>query len=288
MANNQVTFYCPLTVSTWDDDGAQEVQFGNSYLVWNEEEIREALRAEIRDGENMADYLDPPLSNKVASAEWDIAVVEGTAYGKITCELLEPLTMEEQEELAEWILGQNSDGLGEGFEQRPVKTNDGELSVHLWDFNDDYYVLPEGDFRMRLLESQAAQHKAGPATVEPQKPDCPLIGQDGNVFGLIGLAARTLRENGLHDQAKEMRTRAMGSGSYDQALGVIMDYVNPTSVYDDRRPHVNRIFIHRRQRVVHDFRSHAALVLQHHLRRHRRILREDGRDGRRDIRPSVG
>ena len=25
----------------------------------------------------------------------------------------------------------------------------------------------------------------------------------------------------------------MDSGSYDQALGVIMEYVNPTSVYDD-------------------------------------------------------
>ena len=72
-----------------------------------------------------------------------------------------------------------------------------------------------------------------PRVAEPQKPDCPLIGKDGNVFGLIGLAARTLRQNGLHDQAKEMSERAFGSGSYDQALGVIMDYVNITSVYDD-------------------------------------------------------
>lgn len=234
MANNQVTFYCPLTVSCYDDDIGEDVQLGNSYLVWNEEEIREALRAEIRGDENMADYLDPPLSNKVSSAEWDIAVIDGTAYGKITCELLEPLTMEEQEELAEWILGQNSDGLGEGFEQRPVKTSDGELSVHLWDFSDDYYVLPEGDFRMRLLEQQSAQHDAAPAIMaEPQKPDCPLIGQDGNVFGLIGLAARTLRQHGLADQAKEMTERTFGSGSYNEALGIIMEYVNPTSVYDD-------------------------------------------------------
>jgi hypothetical protein len=65
------------------------------------------------------------------------------------------------------------------------------------------------------------------------KPDCPLIGQDGNVFNLIGIAARTLREHGLRDQATEMRARAMDSGSYDEALGVIMEYVNPISVYDD-------------------------------------------------------
>ena len=61
----------------------------------------------------------------------------------------------------------------------------------------------------------------------------PLIGQDGNVFNLIGLAARTLRQHGLTDQAKEMTERAFGSGSYSEALGVIMDYVNVTSVEDD-------------------------------------------------------
>ena len=72
-----------------------------------------------------------------------------------------------------------------------------------------------------------------PHAAEPQKPDCPLLGQDGNVFNLIGIAAQTLRQHGLADQAKEMRERAMGSGSYDQALGVIMEYVNVTSVYDD-------------------------------------------------------
>ncbi len=29
---------------------------------------------------------------------------------------------------------------------------------------------------------------------EKRKPDCPLIGQDGNVFNLIGIASRTLKE----------------------------------------------------------------------------------------------
>ena len=29
-----------------------------------------------------------------------------------------------------------------------------------------------------------------------EKPSCPLIGQDGNIFNLVGIAARTLREAG--------------------------------------------------------------------------------------------
>ena len=36
------------------------------------------------------------------------------------------------------------------------------------------------------------------------KPDCPLIGADGNIFNLLGIASRTLREHGLKEQAKEI------------------------------------------------------------------------------------
>lgn len=65
-----------------------------------------------------------------------------------------------------------------------------------------------------------------------QKPDCPLIGQDGNIFNLMGIASRTLRENGLEDRAKEMCVRIRESGDYYEALGVIGEYVNITSVDD--------------------------------------------------------
>jgi len=149
---NQITFYCPLAVSCFDDDEEDLVDIPNKYLIWHEDEVRAALRAEIREGENMAQYLDPALQDKVASAEWDIAVIDGTAYGIITCELTEPLDVDEQAELAGWISGQNSDGLGEGWEQRPVKTSDGELYVHLWEYSDDYFVLPEDEFRAQVLE----------------------------------------------------------------------------------------------------------------------------------------
>ena len=64
----------------------------------------------------------------------------------------------------------------------------------------------------------------------PQKPDCQLIGEDGNIFNLIGIAARTLRQNGLDTQAEEMRERIMGGEcrDYSAALNVIGEYVNIT------------------------------------------------------------
>ena len=58
------------------------------------------------------------------------------------------------------------------------------------------------------------------------KPDCKLIDEDGNIFNLMARAARTLRENNLSEEAKEMRERITSSGSYDEALCIIGEYVN--------------------------------------------------------------
>ena len=61
------------------------------------------------------------------------------------------------------------------------------------------------------------------------KPDCPLIGEDSNIFNLMAIASRTLKENGLTEQAREMRQRIEQSQSYHSALSIISNYVNITS-----------------------------------------------------------
>lgn len=65
------------------------------------------------------------------------------------------------------------------------------------------------------------------------KPDCPLIGTDGNIFHLMGKASETLRKNGMQEQAEEMRNRIFQCQSYDSALCIIGDYVNITSSYQE-------------------------------------------------------
>ena len=69
-----------------------------------------------------------------------------------------------------------------------------------------------------------------PTQQKRQKPDCELIGQDGNIFNLMGIASRTLRRNGMAGQAKEMQDRITGGDgpSYTAALGIIGEYVNIT------------------------------------------------------------
>ena len=51
----------------------------------------------------------------------------------------------------------------------------------------------------------------------PEKPKCPLIGQDGNIFNLMGIASKTLKRNGM----------------YDEALSIIDEYVEITSADDE-------------------------------------------------------
>lgn len=57
------------------------------------------------------------------------------------------------------------------------------------------------------------------------KPTCKLLGEDGNIFVLLSLASKTLKKNGMKEEAAEMTTRVMESGSYDKALMIISDYV---------------------------------------------------------------
>ena len=58
-----------------------------------------------------------------------------------------------------------------------------------------------------------------------EKPKAKLIGADGNIFNLIGIASRSLKRAGQNDKATEMSKRVMNSSSYDEALSIIMEYV---------------------------------------------------------------
>lgn len=57
------------------------------------------------------------------------------------------------------------------------------------------------------------------------KPKCKLIGEDGNIFNLIGIASKALKKNGLQDKASEMKDKAFQAQSYEEALSIIMEYV---------------------------------------------------------------
>ncbi|MBQ3194992.1 MAG: hypothetical protein IJB65_00850 [Clostridia bacterium] len=156
-------------------------------------------------------------------------------------------------DLTEWVDGINDlltdDGIllaGTKFKEDDCAYfKNGELGCLLFEFNDDV-KLDVGKLAMWRLNTHSefggtwlsdyVEHELGgfhPVEQTKSKPDCPLIGENGNIFNLMGIASRTLRENDMADEAKEMCDRIRESGSYDEALCIIGEYVNITSVGED-------------------------------------------------------
>ena len=65
------------------------------------------------------------------------------------------------------------------------------------------------------------------AAKEVRKPECRLVGTDGNVFSIIGLVSRALKRDGQPERAAEWCQKAMSCGSYDEVLTLLHDYVDP-------------------------------------------------------------
>lgn len=156
-------------------------------------------------------------------------------------------------ELQEWVNGINEmlteEGiLLEGTAFRNCSTFENEnLTCLLFPFEDAkldvgklamWRLKTHGEFGGTWLSDYVPNRLGGFAREEPeqesmrktqQKPDCPLIGQDGNIFNLAGIASLTLKDHGMEEQAEEMKERIYSSGSYSEALNIIGEYVNITS-----------------------------------------------------------
>lgn len=67
-----------------------------------------------------------------------------------------------------------------------------------------------------------------------EKPKIELVGQDGNVFAVMGRASRALKQAGMADEAKEMFDRVTSCGNYYEALNIISEYVDTELSTHDR------------------------------------------------------
>ena len=115
----------------------------------NEELFDDAVSYLIED--DMAQYVPENLKAKIVSVEW---VLEELDKGKIVIWANELLSEEEENELSDWIAGQCSDGLGEGFEQQPFAEIGGS-DYDYYDEDDEYY---EDEFYM-VSFSRADEYK---------------------------------------------------------------------------------------------------------------------------------
>ena len=192
--------------------------FSGVDMAYYEESIREAVeQRDSDDGANLMPYFDenrnPGVKKKVLSAVPTVEIRDGELMGCTTVKLKEPLTEAEMQDLQDYLKGQFSDGWGEGFEQQEIQTGDGVLYVH--------FAEEPFDFTVEQVQGTETS-KEQPV---PKRPKMKLVGQDGNIFAILGRASRLLKENGQPQQAKEMSSRVYQSGDYYKALNIISEYV---------------------------------------------------------------
>ena len=154
-------------------------------------------------------------------------------------------------DLQEWV-----DGINEMFEESGIlldntkftsdncrKFNNGDITYLLFPFDENVHIdisrlsvwrlQTYSTFGASWMTDYVENNLGGFLPGEVQKPDCKLIGEDGNIFNLIGLTARCLKENDMPNEAKEMTERVTSSGSYAEALSIISEYVNITGDEDE-------------------------------------------------------
>lgn len=134
--------YMPLTADFYETDeygglsdyaselgGEDLVQYAGCILnsLINERLPEEAERG-IMHWYGESDTVDAKVHSVVFTAE----IRDNRLWGVAECKIAGKLFHQELEDLKEYIAGQAADGWGEGFEQRPIRLDDGELYVHLW------------------------------------------------------------------------------------------------------------------------------------------------------------
>ena len=219
----QMKFYSPLAADFFPNDTEdlgddyseyEGIPYTGKELTGYRDVIRDAIYEDVKDfyGDLMQYYHeDDSVRSKVVSAVPSVEICGNKLCGCLTVELKETLLDDEQTVLCNYISGQYSDGWGEGFEQRDIRVDDGTLAVHFWQ---------EDGFKMTPSFEEIPKPEKNSL-----RPKMQLIGQDGNIFAIMGRASRLLKSSGQGDKAKEMRDRVMSCDSYQKALNIVSEYV---------------------------------------------------------------
>ena len=155
------TFYFPLSVQVEDEDSENLYNVSSDSVRWFEDEIQEAID-DYQSDINMTQYLcddNADIQRKLISAEWGVETLNGDIYGRVDFKLKESFTDEETQLVKKAVSGQNSDGMGEGFEQHPITLDGEDYYVSFWN-SDDYFIYT-ADEMDEYLSQQSSQGFGG-------------------------------------------------------------------------------------------------------------------------------
>jgi hypothetical protein len=147
--------YMPLTVMSyernrWGDLEDEGVELDHYDVLAHKDSILAAIVRERTPDEaerGLMTYYreDDGVNDKVQSYVFTVEQVQGQLMGVAECRVKGELTDQELEKLKDNISGQASDGFGEGFEQRGIKTSDGEINVSLWSSDKSWSIMTQDE-----------------------------------------------------------------------------------------------------------------------------------------------
>lgn len=106
----------------------------------------------------LAAYLDNCLlARKVYSMIPAVEIWRDELWGVLEVKSYGPLPQNMLEAVVEEWRGQESNGWGEGFEQRPIQTEEGELYVSFWNSGDSFFIATEEQLKGGYLSDMSMQ-----------------------------------------------------------------------------------------------------------------------------------
>ncbi len=97
-----------------EDNGEPKLEYKTDFHLEAPVNDFEAAQAYLSE-DDMTQYIPDELKDVVKDVKWEL---EDEESGHISFKTTRELTAEESKKMSDWIDGQNSDGLGEGFEQQ--------------------------------------------------------------------------------------------------------------------------------------------------------------------------
>ena len=145
--------YMPLTITTYEIDNEygyretlnEPLELGNYEIVEYIDEIldaieRDKLPDEIHRG--LMHYYDEKdsVNGKVEKYEFSVEMVGDELMGVAILTLNNDLNSSELAKIKDDVSSQTADGWGEGFEQREIETDLGDIYVSFWNNSDNWFI----------------------------------------------------------------------------------------------------------------------------------------------------
>jgi len=220
----EAKLYSPVFVDFWEynehgDTRAYSEELHQRYASFMFDEIQTAILNERLPEEAerglMKYYFDADsINEKVKSMHVDVEVINEKLWAVSNIKVTESLTVEELDTLRNYITGQFSDGFGEGFEQRDIKIDGGEINVHLWKRSDEFFIDTQAQFSERIgveLPDDVLSQPALPTSPAQAMPSEDVVSNDEIISGLRQHLEERLNKNlsDYFDKLKSMDSTKM-------------------------------------------------------------------------------